>query len=89
MERATVAAHHNDYKIFFLAESVRHIDHRRWLPVPSVEEALWYFAQVGEVQRCREGMRSTAQEGALVPVDLFGQQLWEEHIVSELFRVPG
>jgi hypothetical protein len=88
-ERATVAERHNYYKIFFLVERVRHIDHRRWLPVPSVEEALWYSAPVGEVQRCRERMRSTAQEGALVLVDLFGQQMWEEHIVSGMFRVPG
>ena len=37
-ERATVAERHNYYKIFFLVERVRHIDHRRWLPVPSVVE---------------------------------------------------
>ena len=88
-ERATVAERHNYYKIFFLVECVRHIDHRRWLPVPSVGEALWYSAPVGVVHRCTERMRSTAQEGALVQVDLFGQQMWEEHIVSGTFRVPG
>jgi hypothetical protein len=84
-----VTVHHNDYKIFFPAEYVRHIDHRRWLPVPSIAEALRYFAPVGEVRQWRERVRSAVVKGELEPVDLFGLPVWEGHIASGLFRVPG
>ena len=81
--------HHNDYKIFFLAECVRHIDHRRWLPVPSIEKELPCSAPLVEMHQCRERMRLVVLEGELEPVDLFGLPVWEGQIVSGLFRIPG